>query len=174
MDQNTAINDGKINGTVINLKSLGVGNGFKLMVGSRFERFCLTVCGSYNNRRPRDALTQYLGYVKYFVENLYNVSIARETTIQIANNSLLWIKSCLRKGDQRLSGRVIWFEEQMHCSETVFLPLIGGYDVYNARKYQNGMYPPSLTPRRLRRSRVLLVLRFRGRIRARRCISISP
>ena len=89
LDQNTVINDGKINGTVINLKSLGVGNGFKLMVGSRFERFCLTVCGSYNNRRLQDALTQYPGYVKYFVENLYNVSIARETTIQTANNSLL-------------------------------------------------------------------------------------
>ncbi|CAE6459558.1 unnamed protein product [Rhizoctonia solani] len=124
LDQNAAIDGGKVNGIKINLKVLSVGNGMT------------------------DPHSQYPDYVKYAMSNPYQ-PLVNESTIKSANTSLYGVGGCMdqiKACNKGASVDTICTGAQIYCNEKVLAPLAGDYNVYDVRvkNSDSNPYPPDL------------------------------
>ncbi|PAV19042.1 serine carboxypeptidase [Pyrrhoderma noxium] len=121
LQQNAAIQNGTISGTILNLTNLGIGNGLT------------------------DPLNQYPQYAIYAKTNPYR-QIVSDSVIRRANNSLYesggcldQITSCYDTGSTSTCSRA-----QSFCNDNVLSPLAGDADVYDVRT-DDDSYPPDIT-----------------------------
>ncbi|KDN49353.1 hypothetical protein RSAG8_02055, partial [Rhizoctonia solani AG-8 WAC10335] len=122
LDQNAAIDAGKINGTKINLKVLSIANGLT------------------------DPYSQYPGYVKYAMSNPYH-PLVNESTIRSANESLYGPGGCM---DQIKECNLNLNDTECstagnYCNENILEPLAGDYDFYDVRVKSPSPYPYNIT-----------------------------
>lgn len=122
LQQNEAIKNGTISGTILNLTNLGIGNGLT------------------------DPLHQYPQYAVYAKSNPYR-QIVSDSVIERANNSLYesggcldQITSCYETGSTRTCSRA-----QSFCNDNILSPLAGNVDVYDVRASSDDPYPPDIT-----------------------------
>ncbi|KAG8704841.1 hypothetical protein FRC11_009530, partial [Ceratobasidium sp. 423] len=118
LDQNAAIDAGKITGVKINLKVLSIGNGLT------------------------DPYVQYPGYVKYALSNPYH-QLVSTSTITSANNSLYQSGGCLSRiaNCASTNSNSVCSSAQSHCNTRVLGPLAGKYNVYDVRVGNDDLYP---------------------------------
>ncbi|KLO19457.1 serine carboxypeptidase [Schizopora paradoxa] len=122
LSQNAAIEAGTIKGTILNLKTLGIGNGLT------------------------DPLSQYPEYMTDASSNPYRPTVSN-SIIQKANNSFFesggcksQIQSCYETGSTSTCSKA-----QSFCNDNILSPLIGNDDVYDVRAGSNDPYPPDIT-----------------------------
>ncbi|KAI0341285.1 serine carboxypeptidase [Trametopsis cervina] len=122
LTQNTAIAAGKLTGTTVNLKTLGVGDGLT------------------------DPLSQYPGYISYAASNPYHALVS-SSTIKSANSSFTrsggcrdQITSCYSTGSTSTCSKA-----QSFCNNNILSPLAGNWDVYFVLAQNPDAYPPDLS-----------------------------
>ncbi|KAH7340241.1 Alpha/Beta hydrolase protein [Rhizoctonia solani] len=125
LDQNAAIDAGKVNGVKINLKVLSIGNGLT------------------------DPYSQYPDYVRYAISNPYQ-PLANESTIRAANISLYKEGGCMDRIKACNLGvtdiNPVCSDAQAYCNENVLAPFAEVYNVYDVRVKNSdpNPYPPDL------------------------------
>jgi len=122
--QNAAIKAGTVSGKIINLKTLGVGDGLT------------------------DPLNQYPGYISYAASNPYHPLVS-QSEITAANRSFFASGGCqsLIEGCYASNGTNTrtCSSAQNSCNNNILSPLIGNFDVYDVRAPSDDPYPPDLT-----------------------------
>ncbi|KAF9476392.1 serine carboxypeptidase [Pholiota conissans] len=123
LSQNAAIASGKLNGIVLNLKALGIGNGLT------------------------DPLTQYPELMAYAGDNPYH-PLVPTSTIDKANNSWVssggcrdQIMSCYNAGSNSVCAKAENF-----CNDNILWPLSGPYNIYFVPMKSPDPYPADLQP----------------------------
>ncbi|KDR77526.1 hypothetical protein GALMADRAFT_245687 [Galerina marginata CBS 339.88] len=121
LSQNAAIAAGKLSGTTLNLKVLGIGNGLT------------------------DPLNQYPGYLTYAASNPYH-PLVPSSVVNKANSA--WtetngckslITSCNNNGSNSVCSSA-----QNFCNNEILSPLAGDFDVYYVPTVNPDPYPPPL------------------------------
>ncbi|KAH9853076.1 alpha/beta-hydrolase [Lenzites betulinus] len=122
LDQNAGIANGTVNGTAINLKTLGIGDGLT------------------------DPLAQYPGYLSYAASNPYHPLVSADT-IQKATDA--WnrtggckdqITQCNNNGNNSVCSNA-----QEFCNNAILSGVLGPYDPYYILSGSIDLYPPDLT-----------------------------
>ncbi|CDO70247.1 hypothetical protein BN946_scf184942.g47 [Trametes cinnabarina] len=123
LDQNAGIANGTVNGTTINLKFLGIGDGLT------------------------DPLAQYPGYLSYAASNPYHPLVS-QTVIESVTHD--WERSggCKDLITQCYNGGTddVCSNAQDFCNGVVLNTLLGPYDPYYILSQTPDPYPPDLTP----------------------------
>ncbi|KAI0768574.1 alpha/beta-hydrolase [Trametes elegans] len=123
LDQNEGIADGTVNGTTINLKFLGIGDGLT------------------------DPLAQYPGYLTYAASNPYQTLVSNDT-IKTATND--WdrqggckdqITNCNNGGTDDVCSNA-----QQFCNDKILSAVLGDHDPYYVLSSSKDPYPPDITP----------------------------
>ncbi|KAI0651568.1 alpha/beta-hydrolase [Trametes meyenii] len=123
LDQNVGIANGTVNGTAINLKFLGVGDGLT------------------------DPLAQYPGYLSYAASNPYHPLVSDEdiqTATQAWNRSggcKDQITNCYNGGSNDVCS-----DAQNFCNRAILSGVLGPYDPYFILSTYPDPYPPNLAP----------------------------
>ncbi|KAI0662545.1 serine carboxypeptidase [Cubamyces menziesii] len=123
LDQNAGIANGTVNGTKINLKFLGIGDGLT------------------------DPLEQYPGYLTYSASNPYYPLVSDselQTAIQAWNKTggcKDKITSCYNGGTDDVCS-----DAQDFCNSEVLTTPLGPYDEYYVLSKRPDAYPPDITP----------------------------
>ncbi|KAI0374464.1 serine carboxypeptidase [Pilatotrama ljubarskyi] len=123
LDQNAGIANGTVNGTSINLKFLGIGDGLT------------------------DPLSQYPGYLSYSASNPYHPLVSADT-LQKATEA--WNRSggcrdqivaCNSGGSDDICSNA-----QDFCNSEILTAVLGPYDPYYILSTEPDPYPPDLAP----------------------------
>ncbi|PIL29646.1 hypothetical protein GSI_08283 [Ganoderma sinense ZZ0214-1] len=123
LDQNAGIANKTVNGTTINLKFLGIGNGLT------------------------DPLAQYPGYLTYSASNPYHPLVSNDV-LQEAISA--WnstggcqdqIESCYSTNDNKICSQA-----QSICNSGILSRALGSYDPYYVLSTTPDPYPPDLAP----------------------------
>jgi len=123
LQQDDAIRKGSVKGEIVNLKILGIGNGFT------------------------DALSQYPGYIQYAQSNPYHPLVS-PAVISAANTA--WsqtggcrdqIVACNNGGSNAVCSDALSF-----CDTHILVPLADNWDVYYVPTANPDPYPPTLEP----------------------------
>ncbi|KAI0359086.1 serine carboxypeptidase [Trametes cingulata] len=123
LDQNAGIANGTVNGTHINLKFLGIGDGLT------------------------DPLAQYPGYLSYSASNPYHPLVSTstlETATQAWNRSggcRDQIIACNNGGSDDICSQA-----QSFCNDEILTAALGPYDPYYVLSREPDPYPPDLAP----------------------------
>jgi len=123
LDQNAAIANGRLVGTRINLKVLGIGNGLT------------------------DPLSQYPGYIQYAQSNPYHplvdtsVISSADTAWTQADGCRDQIRACNNGGSNSVCSAA-----QSFCNRWILSPLAGVWDVYYVPTARPDPYPPAVDP----------------------------
>lgn len=119
LDQNDAINAGTINGTILNLKYLGVGDGLT------------------------DPINQYPNYITYAVSNPY-YPLVNESTINIAQTNWAKTGGCkdlIEQCNAANGTNAVCSSAQSYCNVQILSPLAGDYDVNYVLAKKPNPYP---------------------------------
>jgi len=122
LEQNAAIQDGKITGVILNLEYLGIGDGLT------------------------DPITQYPGYISYAASNPY-YPLVNNSVLEQGNASYTESGGCR---DQIIScnnggSNSVCSSAQGFCNDNVLSPLAGDYDFYYVLTKNPDPYPPNIT-----------------------------
>ncbi|OSD05930.1 serine carboxypeptidase [Trametes coccinea BRFM310] len=123
LDQNAGIANGTVNGTTINLKFLGIGDGLT------------------------DPLAQYPGYLSYSQSNPYHPLVS-ESTLQGAIQAWNRTGGCKDQITKCYNGGTddVCSDAQEFCNSAVLNTPLGPYDPYYILSETPDPYPPDLTP----------------------------
>ncbi|KAM5538295.1 hypothetical protein V8D89_008182 [Ganoderma adspersum] len=123
LDQNAGIANKTVNGTTINLKFLGIGDGLT------------------------DPLVQYSGYLTYSASNPYHPLVSNDV---LQGTIIMWnhtggcrdqIQTCYNNNDDK----DCW-QAQSFCNDEILTRALGPYDPYYVLSTTPDPYPPDLAP----------------------------
>ncbi|KAI1797598.1 serine carboxypeptidase [Ganoderma leucocontextum] len=123
LDQNAGIANKTVNGTTINLKFLGIGDGLT------------------------DPLSQYPGYLTYAASNPYHPLVSNDvlqeaiTAWNATGGCRDQIQSCYSQNDNNVCSQA-----QNICNQRILNAALGPYDPYYVLSTTPDLYPPDLAP----------------------------